>query len=121
MFDDVFFTPILADTLALVTHELAEKNASGTFNIVGEERLSKFDFANCVAERFGFSKALIMRGQISRSALSAARPHDMSLDNTKVRGLLGRNLGSLNDFLGELYRQERQGRTAELRNAVMEK
>ena len=121
MFDDVFFTPILADTLALASHDLVAKGVSGTYNIVGEKRVSKFEFANHLAECFGLPKSLITRGQINKSMLSVPRPRDMSLDNAKVRSLLNRNLGSLDDFLGELYRQEQRGRAAELRNAVKER
>lgn len=121
MFDDVFFTPVLADDLALATHEIIAQGASGVYNVVGEERISKYDFAYKVATCFGLSHALIKRGQIGKSRLSVLRPRDMSLDNMKVRGLLQRQLGSVNDFLEELSRQEQQGRAAELRTAVTEK
>ncbi len=121
MFDDVFFSPILADTLALTTHDIVAKDGRGVYNVVGETRVSKFDFANQIADCFGLSKALITRGRISDSSLSVTRPRDMSLDNAKVRNLLQRNLGSVNDFLAELHWQEQQGRAAELRNAVTEK
>ena len=121
MFDDVFFSPILADALALVTHEIAAKETSGVLNIVGDERFSKYDFAIRVAERFGLSKALIVRGRMDGSKPLVHRPHDMSLDNTKASRLLGRRLGRVDEFLEELYEQEQQGRAAELIDAVMEK
>lgn len=120
MFDDVFFTPILVDDLALTAHEIIAKGASGVYNVVGEERISKYDFAYKVATCFGLSHALIARGQIGKSRLSVLRPRDMSLGNMKVRGLLRRQLGSVDDFLKELSRQEQRGRVAELRNAVRE-
>ena len=51
LFSDVFFTPILAEELSKKTHQLVDANLSGVFNIVGSERLSKYEFgiklANC--------------------------------------------------------------------------
>lgn len=118
MFDDVFFSPILADTLASAVLEAVAKEASGIYNIVGEERLSKFDFAQQLADCFRLPGALLKRGGIDEAGLSASRPRDMSLENTKIRTLLQRDLGSVRGFLQELWRQEQQGRAAELRNAV---
>lgn len=120
MFDDVFFTPILADDLAIAVHELVAQDAVGVYHVVGEERISKYDFAHKTAACFGLPHGLIVRGRIGDSGLRVPRPHDMSLDNAKARGRLGRRIGGADDFLGELFRQERQGRAAELRNAVTE-
>jgi len=120
MFEDVYFTPILADSLALATHDVVAKETSGVLNIAGDERLSKYDFAVRVAERFGLPKALVVRGSMDSSKPSVRRPHDMSLDNTKASGLLGRPLGKVDEFLEELYEQEQQGRATELQNAVLE-
>lgn len=120
MFDDVFFTPILADDLAVAVHELVAGGAAGVYHVVGEERISKYDFAHKVAAHFGLPRALIARGQIGKSGLRVPRPRDMSLDNTKARARLGHGLGAVGDFLEKLFRQEQQGRAAELRNAVTE-
>lgn len=120
MFENVYFTPILADRVALVTHEMVTKEISGVLHIVGDERLSKYDFAVHVAERFGLSKALVVRGRMDDLKPLVRRPYDMSLDNTKASGLLGRPLGKVGEFLEELYEQEQQGRATELRNAVLE-
>lgn len=121
MFDDVFFTPVLADTLACAVHEILARGRSGIYNVVGDERISKFDFACKVADCFGLPRTLIARGCITDSALAVTRPRDMSLDNAKVCGLLGHALGSVDDFLVELRQQEQQGRATELRNAVVER
>jgi len=120
MFEDVYFTPILADSLALVTHAVVAKAISGVLNIAGDERFSKYDFAVRVAERFGLPKTLVVRGRMDDSKPLVHRPHDMSLDNTKASGLLGRSLGKVDEFLEELYEQENQGRATELQNAVLE-
>ena len=120
MFEDVYFTPILADSLALATHDVVANKASGVLNIVGDERLSKYDFAIRVAKRFGLPKTLVVRGKMDNPKPLVHRPHDMSLDNTKASGLLGRPVGKVDEFLEELYEQENQGRATELQNAVLE-
>lgn len=120
MFDDVFITPILADRLATFAHALADSGASGIYNVVGEERISKYDFAVALAQSFGLPKALLQRGKIAASQLSARRPRDMSLDNRKARQRLGTPLGGVAAHLRLLRDQERAGRRAELLAAVSE-
>jgi dTDP-4-dehydrorhamnose reductase len=118
LFDDVFFTPILADALVLHAHALLDAGASGVFHVVGDERLSKYEFALKLATRFNLSAELISRQQLRDVQLLAPRPHDMSLNNTKARALLGHRLGSVDDFLRSLQDQERAGRKFELQSAV---
>mgnify|MGYP001171919495 CR=1 FL=1 len=61
MFDDVFITPILLDSLVLFAHELILKDISGIINLVGDERISKYEFAHKVAAHFGLSNKLISK------------------------------------------------------------
>ena len=120
MFDDVFVTPIIVERLAVFTHRLVDGGASGIYNVVGDERISKYAFGVQLAEAFGLPKALLQRGKISASQLSARRPPDMSLDNRKARERLGTPLGSVAEHLRILREQERAGRRAELQSAVTE-
>jgi dTDP-4-dehydrorhamnose reductase len=118
LFDNVFFTPILADALALAAHQLVETGASGVFNLVGDQRLSKYEFARMLADQFSLPQQLLLQHSFDGSELMAARPHDMSLDNRKAREALGRNLGDVPQFLAALHQQERSGRGAELLKSV---
>lgn len=118
LFDNVFFTPIFADAFALAAHELMEKGASGIFNLVGDQRLSKYEFARILAAEFSLPEHLLLPHSFDGSELVAARPHDMSLDNRKAREALGRNLGSVPQFLAALRQQELAGRAAELLKSV---
>lgn len=120
MFDNVFFTPILADVLVRAAHELAAKDERGIVNLSGDERISKYDFALQLARVFDLPVKLIQRGKLSRTSLLARRSPDMSLDNTMARKKLGRDLGSLNSFFPALLQQEAAGRRNELLTAVME-
>lgn len=120
MFDDVFITPILADRLADHAHRLLDLGAKGIYNVVGDERISKYDFGVALARAFGLPERLICRGKISASQLSAKRPPDMSLDNSKARARLGASLGTVAEHLRLLQQQERAGRASELAGAVTE-
>lgn len=118
LFDDVYFTPILADSLAIACHQLTEQGESGIVNMVGDERLSKYEFALKLCEEFQLSPALIKRDQLAHAGLKAMRPLDMSLSNVKVRQSLGHRLGGVSKFLHMLHAQEEAGRRAELFEAV---
>ena len=120
IFDDVFFTPILADRLALFAHRLFESGATGIYNVVGDERISKYDFAVLLADLFGLPKASLQRGKIAASQLSARRPPDMSLDNRKARQRLGTPLGTVAEHLRLLHEQAETARREELLAAVTE-
>jgi dTDP-4-dehydrorhamnose reductase len=118
LFSNVFFNPIIADLVALNAHEMLEKGATGIYHLVGDERLSKYEFALKLAAHFNLRVDLIVRDQLVMGEFVAARPCDMSLDNSKTRLLLGRGLGNVDDFLENLWTQEVQGRKLELRGAV---
>lgn len=118
LFDNVYFTPILADTLALAAHELMEKGASGIFNLGGPDRLSKYEFALQVSAQFGLPVELIQRGQVAQANLLAPRPRDMSLDSSMARQVLGRHLGSVLQYLRDLQAQEVEGRRADLFESI---
>lgn len=120
MFEDVYVTPILADRLAEHAHRLAELGASGVYNVVGDERISKYDFGVTLARVFDLPERLIRRGKISTSQLSAKRPPDMSLDNSKARARLGVSLGTVAEHLRLLKQQDRAGRKSELAGAITE-
>lgn len=115
LFDDVFYTPILADELVRTVHDLTARKASGIFNVVGSERLTKYEFGLRVAEAFDLDASRIRRGTLTEQKGLVRRPYDMSLSNSKTSALLGRELGSVSTHLKELRHQEQQGRAMELR------
>ena len=118
LFDDVFFTPILADALTHAVHDLVDQRASGIIHLVGHERISKYDFGILLARRFDLPVDSIMRGRLADANMKAARPRDMSLDSGRARQILNRSLGTVGEYFDELLRQEHAGRHAELLDAV---
>jgi dTDP-4-dehydrorhamnose reductase len=107
LFEDVFYTPILIESLVFVVHELLKRGATGVFNVVSNERISKFDFGMKVAEVFCLNQALIKAGSISSNQALVARPSDMSLSNEKVVKMLGIQLNSVHDDILRLSKQNK--------------
>lgn len=105
LFRDVYYTPILAESLALTVHELIERKASGIFNVVGDERVSKYEFGIRLAEEFGLDKRQIISGSIEDCPALVRRPCDMSLSNNKIQMLLRRGLGGASQHISSLHRQ----------------
>lgn len=106
LFTDVFFTPILATKLADICHRLLSLDASGIFNIVGDERVSKFEFGVQIATVFQLELELIEPALMSGVAGMVTRPNDMSLKNLKVATLLDMRVGGINEQLEELKKLE---------------
>jgi dTDP-4-dehydrorhamnose reductase len=113
-FKDVFFSPILISRLAKASHILLDRRIQGVINIVGDERISKFDFAIRLAKIFKLPANLILSSSIGEISLKAHRPLDMSLSNAKASILLQNGLGSIDEFLYDLKNQEQSGHHAEL-------
>lgn len=116
LFEDVFYTPILAETLANAAHDLVDRGATGIFHVAGDDRISKCDFGMMVAEHFDLDSELIRPGVLADQPALVRRPRDMSLSNAKTSKLLGRRLGSVHQHLGRLREQERQGFAREIQN-----
>ena len=107
LFTDIFYTPILIDELVSCINELLEQNNYGIFNIVGNERLSKYDFGLKVADHFGLNPSLINLTTCNEDINQVLRPRDMSLSNLKLIEILGRKIPNLNNQLITLKNQEK--------------
>ena len=114
LFKDVYYTPILIEPLVYAVHELVHKKAKGIFNIVGDDRISKYDFGLKLAKEFNLDNDLIDEGKIIDKPSLVNRPHDMSLSNEKVSNYLGRKMGGLDEHILKLKAQEVNGLTQEL-------
>lgn len=88
-FADVHFNPLLASDLAGRLLDLMGRDATGTYHVAGAEACSKYDFARTVATVFGFDPALVDRTTIAGAARRAPRPHNTTLDVSKLTRALG--------------------------------
>ena len=114
LFQDVHYTPILAEVLIQVIHQLIDKGANGVFNIVSNDRVSKYDFGLRLAKEFNLNTDLIVADQIANRPLLVRRPYDMSLSNQKLINFLGGVVGGLDQHLVRLRQQEINGLAQEL-------
>jgi dTDP-4-dehydrorhamnose reductase len=108
LFDDVFYTPILAEYLIKFVHALLEKKQEGIFNIVSSERISKYEFGILLAETFHLDTGFISRAKISDNLKLVKRPADMSLSNKKLGEIIGSEIPSLKMQSCRLFEQEQK-------------
>lgn len=116
LFQDVFYTPILIETAAQATHDLIKLKGGGIFNVVGDERISKYEFGLKIAKDFNLDSSLIKPGFLIDQVFLVQRPHDMSLSNQKICQMLGRKLGGVDEHIARLHQQELNGFAREIQN-----
>lgn len=114
LFKDVFYTPILIEAATRAAHDLIDLRASGIFHVVGDERISKYEFGLKIAEEFNLDSSLINPGFLTDQASLVQRPHDMSLSNQKACNMLGRKLGGVDEGIARLHQQEQNGLAREI-------
>ena len=98
MFKDVFFTPILINDFSEILQCLIKNNINGTFNVSGQERISKYKFAIKLAKIFNYETNLIEEASIKQTRL-VRRPLDMSLDNKKIKNVMSKKFKTINQSL----------------------
>jgi dTDP-4-dehydrorhamnose reductase len=114
LFSDAYFTPILMELLINAAHDLVDAGASGIFHMVGDERISKYDFGLCIARTFGLDAGLIKPTLLARRRDLVKRPLDLSLDNRKLHEVIGRNIGGVGSQLAYLLSQEKRKSSLEI-------
>lgn len=114
LFKDIFYTPILAEPLVLAAMQLVKMNKLGIVSLVGDTRISKFDFGVRLAEEFALDKSLISPVSFASRRDLVDRPLDMSLSNNYATSLLGNAPSCLKNDLKRLQQQLKQGLAKEL-------
>lgn len=116
LFGDVYFTPVYVGILISFVHKLLGKTSKGVFNVVGDERISKYEFGVLIANIFNLDKNLITLGALSSNMQLVQRPLDMSLSNKKMSDFLGIKTGSLKEQIELLKKEENHSETIEIKN-----
>ena len=91
-------------------------NATGVFNVSGDNRLSKFEFGMQIAKIAGLDTSRIKASRLFDRRDLIQRPFDMSLSNGKVSKLLKRSIGGLDQCLEQLLVQENLDNIKEIRS-----
>ena len=84
LFNDVFFTPISIPNFIKGIKVIIDNTITGTFNFAGQERLSKLEFGNKIADFYAFDKKLIVPISIDEKEFIASRPKEMSINSNKI-------------------------------------
>lgn len=105
LFTDVFYTPIYLGDLISHVGALVEAGSCGIYNVVGSDRVSKFEFGQALLLRMGVDIGLIEPITISKRPDLVARPKDMSLLNEKLFNKIGWQALGLNDGLEKFLKE----------------
>jgi dTDP-4-dehydrorhamnose reductase len=116
LFSDVSYTPIYIPILVNTAHQILDKDGRGIFHVVGDEKLSKFEFGKRIAKKFNLDINLINENKIKNMTGLADRPMDMSLSNAKVSQFLGKTLGNVDSQLSQLFTDETIPYVTEIRS-----
>jgi dTDP-4-dehydrorhamnose reductase len=82
---DQWNTPTLNTNFAEMTLEVIERRINGVYHTCGATRVSRFEFAEKIADCFGLDKGLIDKVSASQFSWPARRPTDSSLDTSQAQ------------------------------------
>lgn len=102
---DLYSSPTLADNLASIILELAERGNTGMYHVAGRTPLSRFEFASKIAEHMGFDVGLIQPAPSSQFRYTAPRPRNTSLNVDKAARVLTSQPLNIDQALAVLQRQ----------------
>ena len=104
---DHYFSATFLDDFASALGVLFQRNESGTFHVVGTERITPYDAAILIAEKYNLDSSLIAKTTREEYFQGkAARPFDLHLNNDKIRKL-GCEMRSFSDGLDSILDQEK--------------
>ncbi len=86
-FHDIYFTPMYARDTVKIISELTRGKQSGLFHVVGNERISKFEFGQLVARAMNEDPNLIQSSSFLDSSIAKTRTADLSLSNVRITQL----------------------------------
>jgi dTDP-4-dehydrorhamnose reductase len=108
-FEDILFCPLYVETLAESLLEMLAANLSGIYHVVGSESLSKFEFGQRLANRFGFNADLIAPIRAADLDRGAPRSSKLTLSNEKLQADLGHPLPNVEEGLDRFYKRWQEG------------
>lgn len=86
--DDQFTSPVYVPNLSQMLIEISQKKICGTIHLGGATRISRFAFAEIIAEKLNLDKKLIVPTHMSNMTWKVPRPIDSSLDVSLATSLL---------------------------------
>jgi dTDP-4-dehydrorhamnose reductase len=89
LFSDVFYSPLLTNTFFECAMDLVTHGASGLFHLASDDKISKLEFGQRLAQVFKIRNANIKSISVDAKGLTAPRSKNMALDNQKLKQTLG--------------------------------
>ena len=89
VFDDIYFNPLYLKNLNIYLINLIKLKSKGIFNLVSDEKISKFEFAIKIASVFKLNNKFIIKSKFLLNKNLVKRPRDMTLSNKKLKKKLG--------------------------------
>jgi dTDP-4-dehydrorhamnose reductase len=104
--NDHINSPTYAGNLADAICKAISRNSRGILHVAGSERVSRFDFARRIAERFDLDESLLVPVEMKDLNWIARRPRDSSLNVRKAEKELGVELFGVDRGLDEMARSK---------------
>lgn len=112
-FTDRLFCPLHVTDLSEIILELLARDLRGLYHAVSSDSMSKYEFGQALAKRFGLDADLIEPSVSPETG--APRALNLSLRNSRLTKTLGHRLPTIADGIHKLYEQDRSGYRAALR------
>ena len=114
LFNDYYFTPIYSFILIDIIKKIIIKNISGLFNIVGNNRLSKYEFARKIADIINIKNPNFELSKLKDGKLFAKRNNDLSLSNNKIKKVLNIKIPNIDQQLKDFFKNDKNLKRKEL-------
>ena len=85
---DQYTSPTYVQNLTKMKIEISLKQITGIFHLAGKTRISRYEFALKIAEKFNLDKSLIKSIKNEEMSWAAKRPQDSSLNISKAEEIL---------------------------------
>ena len=99
---DQWNSPTLNTNLAEMVLEIVERRTTGTFHLAGATRLSRYEFAQKIAETFNLDKNCLLPTSSKEMQWLAKRPKDSSLNVDKAKQALKNKPLRISEALSKL-------------------
>lgn len=117
-FDDVYFSPILANELfTALQHLIAVKQQSSNevLNIGASDSISKYGFAVSIASLFGLDQSLIKKTSVHDFGFAAPRANNSVMDSGKFETITGLQLPTVQQCLNNFFNLHQEGYSQRLK------
>jgi len=103
---DQYVSPTYNTFLARAICEIIEARPMGVLHVAGP-RMSRYEFALRLARIFALDENLVKPVRMNEMKWIAKRPRDSSLDTTRLRSVLGIDMGGIDDALRQFAQEYR--------------